>query len=105
MTAYHVVSGELDESKKIALGFGRHDKLEVKVFTNGCQAKVLKVDQDADLAQFKFALRRSKPPRRFKTTLNKNEDLMLVADRTAIGSSVTGPSTVLILLRASITGR
>src|ERR1700694_3179639 len=33
MTAYHVVSGELDESKKLALGFGRHDKLEVKVYT------------------------------------------------------------------------
>ena len=28
ITAYHVVSGELDDSKKLALGFGRHDKLE-----------------------------------------------------------------------------
>src|SRR6266496_1424524 len=50
MTAYHVVSGDLDESKKLALGFGRGDALEVKVYTNGCQAKVLGVDQDADLA-------------------------------------------------------
>src|SRR5205814_10522139 len=43
MTAYHVVSGSLDESKKLALGFGRGDELEVKAYTNGCQAKVLKV--------------------------------------------------------------
>src|SRR5947208_9186926 len=44
MTAYHVVSGDLDESKKLALGFGRDDELEVKVYVNGCQARVLKVD-------------------------------------------------------------
>src|SRR5256885_4315965 len=50
MTAYHVVSGDLDDSKKLALGFGREDQLQVKVFTNGCQAKVIKVDKEADLA-------------------------------------------------------
>src|SRR5439155_17422960 len=46
ITAYHVVSGDLDESKKLALGFGRDDELAVRVYTNGCQAKVLKVDPD-----------------------------------------------------------
>jgi S1-C subfamily serine protease len=50
MTAYHVVSGDLDESKKLALGFGRLDSLEARVYTNGCQAKVLGVDVNADLA-------------------------------------------------------
>src|SRR5437016_11678596 len=50
ITAYHVVSGDLDESKKLALGFGRDDELAVRVYTNGCQAKVLKVVQEADLA-------------------------------------------------------
>src|SRR5713101_9352265 len=28
MTAYHVVSGNLDPSKKLALGFGREDQLQ-----------------------------------------------------------------------------
>src|SRR2546422_10959404 len=50
MTAYHVVSGNLDDSKKLALGFGRDDELEAKVYVGGCQAKVLKVDPEADLA-------------------------------------------------------
>ena len=35
MTAYHVVSGDLDESKKLALGFSRTDSLEARVYTNG----------------------------------------------------------------------
>jgi len=30
MTAYHVVSGELSDSKKAALGFSHRDQLEVK---------------------------------------------------------------------------
>jgi S1-C subfamily serine protease len=50
LTAYHVISGNLDETKKVALGFGKRDTLNVKVSTNGCEAKVLKVDPDADLA-------------------------------------------------------
>ena len=60
MTAYHVVSGDLDESKKLALGFGRTDALEARVYTNGCQAKVLKVDVDADLALWRFVGPRNK---------------------------------------------
>ena len=79
MTAYHVVSGELDESKKLALGFGRHDKLEVKVYTNGCQAKVLKVDPDADLALLEVCSAAKETAPAFQTTLNKDEDLMLIA--------------------------
>src|SRR6266436_6923629 len=50
VTAYHVVSGDLDQSKKLALGFGREDQLQVRVYVNGCQAKVIKVDKEADLA-------------------------------------------------------
>jgi len=79
MTAYHVVSGELDESKKIALGFGRYDKLEVKVYTNGCQAKVLKVDQDADLALIEVCTAGKQTSPAFQSTMNKDEKLMLVA--------------------------
>ena len=50
MTAYHVVSGELSDSKKILLGFAPHDQLEVKVSVNGRQATVIRVDKEADLA-------------------------------------------------------
>lgn len=50
MTAYHVVSGELSDSKKILLGFAPHDQLEVKVSVNGRQANVIRVDKEADLA-------------------------------------------------------
>lgn len=50
MTAYHVVSGDLSSSKKTLLGFGADDQLEVSVSVNGCQATVLKVDKEADLA-------------------------------------------------------
>ena len=45
MTAYHVVSGELSDSKKIILGFSPNDLLDVKVFVKGRQATILKVEQ------------------------------------------------------------
>lgn len=80
MTAYHVVSGELDESKKLALGFGRHDKLAVRIYTNGCEAKVLKVDPDADLALIEVCSpgKQTVTPA-FQSLLNKDEKLTMVA--------------------------
>ena len=50
LTAYHVVSGDLSDTKKKLLGFKAQDQLDVKVYVNGCEAKVIKVDKDADLA-------------------------------------------------------
>ena len=80
MTAYHVVSGDLDESKKLALGFGRSDELQARVYTNGCQAKVLKVDVDADLALLEVcgSSKQTSSPS-FQLNLNKDEKLMLIA--------------------------
>ena len=80
ITAFHVVSGDLDESKKVALGFGRKDVLEARVYTNGCQAKVLKVDKDADLALLEVcgSAKTTEFPS-FQSNLNKNEKLMLIA--------------------------
>jgi|ERR1700686_2431425 len=80
MTAYHVVSGELDESKKLALGFGRTDDLEARVYTNGCQAKVLGVDVNADLALLEVCgtPKQTASPC-FQVILNKDEKLMLIA--------------------------
>lgn len=80
MTAYHVVSGNLEESKKIALGFGRSDELEARVFTNGCQAKVLRVDVNADLALLEVCgLSRQMTTPSFQLNPNKDEKLMLIA--------------------------
>ena len=80
MTAYHVVSGDLDESKKLALGFGRTDELEARVYTNGCQAKVLGVDVNADLALLEVCgtPKQTASPS-FQLTPNKDEKLMLIA--------------------------
>ena len=80
MTAYHVVSGDLDESKKLALGFGRTDKLEARVYTNGCQAKILGVDVNADLALLEVCgISKQTASPFFQLTLNKDEKLMLIA--------------------------
>jgi len=80
MTAYHVVSGDLDESKKLALGFSRTDQLEARVYTNGCQAKVLKVDADADLALLEIcSARKHSALPSFQLNLNQDEKLMLIA--------------------------
>jgi|SRR6185503_15782847 len=80
MTAYHVVSGELSDSKKIILGFSPHDQLDVKVYVKGRQATILKVDRDADLALLSVE-GSSKPTRTpaFQTSPINNEKLMLIA--------------------------
>lgn len=80
MTAYHVVSGNIDESKKIALGFGRHDELQARVYMNGCQAKVVKVDEAADLALLEVCgLSRQTPSLPFQSSLSQDETLLLIA--------------------------
>lgn len=80
MTAYHVVSGKLSASKKTQLGFTAKDELEVKAYVNGCQAEVVRVDEEADLA----LLRVCRTPKRvdapaFQTSLSENERLLLIA--------------------------
>lgn len=80
ITAYHVVSGDLSISKKAQLGFSARDTLEVKVYVGGCQASVVKVDADADLALLK-ACRSSKriDVPTFQSSLSKDEKLLLIA--------------------------
>lgn len=80
MTAYHVVSGELGQYKKMALGFAATDQLDVKVFVKGCHARVITVDKDADLALLEVcgSQKKSVLPT-FQATLNKNEKLLLIA--------------------------
>lgn len=80
MTAYHVVSGDLSVSKKVQLGFAAKDRLEVKAYVNGCQATVLKVDEEADLALLRIcgSQKQMRTPA-FQTNLNKDEKLLLIA--------------------------
>ncbi|MDT7809444.1 MAG: Trypsin-like peptidase domain [Acidobacteriota bacterium] len=80
MTAYHVVSGNLSASKKMQLGFGSKDQLEVKAYVNGCQAKVVEVDEEADLA----LLRVCRTPKQalapaFQASMSQDEKLLLIA--------------------------
>ena len=79
MTAYHVVSGELSDSKKAALGFSHNDQLDVKVFVNGCQATVIEVDKQADLALLSICRSQKKNTPAFQTEPNKDEKLVLIA--------------------------
>lgn len=80
LTAYHVVSGNLDVTKKMALGFGINDQLAVKIFTNGCQARVVSVDKDADLALLEVcAVSEHSISPQFQTNIAKDEKLLLIA--------------------------
>ncbi|HEX8141402.1 MAG TPA: serine protease [Pyrinomonadaceae bacterium] len=80
MTAYHVVSGELSLPKRVLLGFGARDQLEVAVHINGCQATVLKVDKEADLALLRVcpSQKRGVAPA-FQASLSKDEKILLIA--------------------------
>ena len=80
MTAYHVVSGKLSASKKTQLGFAAKDELEVKAYVNGCQAQVLRVDEEADLALLRVCRtsKRTAAPA-FQASLSEDERLLLIA--------------------------
>ena len=80
MTAYHVISGNLSTTKKVMLGFKASDELAVKVFVDGCRAKVMKVDKEADLALLEMC-RNSKTAKapKFQTAPNKDDKLFLIA--------------------------
>jgi len=79
MTAYHVISGNLSSTKKVMLGFRPSDELSVKVFIDGCRAKVLKVDKEADLALLEMCKSKSGKAPRFQTAPEKDDKLFLIA--------------------------
>jgi hypothetical protein len=80
MTAYHAVSGDLPDSKKVQLGFARGDELAVEISVAGCRATVIKVDVDADLALLSIcqSQRPVKAPR-FQAVVTRNEKLLVIA--------------------------
>src|SRR5215213_4222948 len=80
MTAYHVISGNLSTTKKVMLGYKATDVLSVKVFVDGCRAKVIKVDKEADLALLEMcrSSKLAKAPK-FQTAPAKDDKLFLIA--------------------------
>jgi hypothetical protein len=79
MTSYHAVSGKLSADKKKLLGFKPEDELRVQAYVDGCEAKVVKVDRDADLALLRIcAPKRARRPT-FRATPSKDEQLLLIA--------------------------
>lgn len=79
MTAYHVVSGDLSDAKKINLGFKPGDRLDVKVFIRGCRATVIKIDKDSDLALLETCRVKQTNPQAFQAKPKDNEILVLLA--------------------------
>lgn len=79
LTAYHVVSGNLSDAKKINLGFKPADELTVKVYVNGCRATILKVDKEADLALLEICGSQKAKAPTFQVSPGKDEKLLLIA--------------------------
>lgn len=79
MTSYHVVSGKLSADKKKLLGFKPNDELEVRAYVNGCQAKVVKVDEQADLALLSVCTPRPAGRLTFRRTPSRDEQLFMIA--------------------------
>ena len=80
MTAYHAVSGKLTTSKKAQLGFAPDDELQVAIYVNGCHARIMKIDEEADLALLQICQseKKTKKPA-FQGSMNKDEQLMVIA--------------------------
>ena len=80
MTAYHAVSGSLDAAHRRQLGFSPGDLLEVDAYVNGCEATVLKVDREADLALLGVC-RANRPSATltFKDDPARDDELLVIA--------------------------
>ena len=80
MTAYHVVSGKLSVSKRRLLGFKANDELQVRAYVNGCPARVVKADQEADLVLLSVCTspKDAKNPT-FQTDPEVNQPIVLIA--------------------------
>lgn len=80
MTAYHAVSGGLDAAHRKQLGFSPDDRLEVDAFVNGCEATVLKVDREADLALLRVCrTKRLASVLAFQDAPGRDDELLVIA--------------------------
>ena len=79
MTSYHVISGKLSAEKKKLLGFKSAEELQVKAYVNGCEAKVVRVDEQADLALLSVCATKTTQRLTFRRTPNTDEQLFVIA--------------------------
>ncbi|HEX6732589.1 MAG TPA: serine protease, partial [Pyrinomonadaceae bacterium] len=71
--------GNLSNTKKVMLGFRPKDELSVKVFIDGCRAKVIKVDKESDLALLEMCKSKRANAPKFATLPTKDDKLILIA--------------------------
>jgi S1-C subfamily serine protease len=80
MTAYHTVSGGLDAAHRRQLGFSPDERLEVSAYVNGCEATVVKVDREADLALLSVCrTKRLASPLAFEDAPGRDDELLVIA--------------------------
>jgi S1-C subfamily serine protease len=79
MTSYHVVSGKLTARKKELLSFKASDDLSVNIFVNGCQASIVKIDPDSDLALLRVCVSRQTKRPGIRAAPTQDEPLLLIA--------------------------
>ena len=92
MTAYHAVSGGLDAAHRKRLGFSADEGLEVSAFVNGCEATVLMVDREADLALLRVCrAKRLATAHAFQDAPGPDDELLVIARPNGIKAVRRGP--------------
>lgn len=80
VTAYHAVSGGLDAAHRKQLGFTPDDQLQVDAYVNGCEATVVKVDSEADLALLRVCrTKRLASALTFQDAPGRDDELLVIA--------------------------
>ena len=92
MTAYHAVSGGLDVAHRKRLGFSPDEGLVVSAFVNGCEATVLMVDEEADLALLRVCrAKRLATALAFQDAPGRDDELLVIARPNGIKAVRRGP--------------
>jgi S1-C subfamily serine protease len=92
ITAYHAVSGGLDAAHRKRLGFSADERLEVSAFVNGCEATVLMVDREADLALLRVCrAKRQTTTLAFQDAPGQDDELLVIARPNGIKAVRRGP--------------
>ena len=92
ITASHAVSGGLDAAHRKRLGFSADERLEVSAFVNGCEATVLMVDREADLALLRVCrAKRLATTLAFQDAPGRDDELLVIARPNGIKAVRRGP--------------
>jgi len=92
MTSYHAVSGGLDVAHRKRLGFSADEGLEVSAFVNGCEATVVMVNEEADLALLRVCrAKRRATALAFQDAPGPDDELLVIARPNGIKAVRRGP--------------